>query len=97
MNNSEKLISSIANGRDLTFEESKKVFIDIMTGNVKEEIIYNFLVDLSAKGETSEEIAGGVYVLREKALKVKVMDGKKKYWPQDIIVWLLIKKTLVKI
>ena len=75
MNNSEKLISSIANGRDLTFEESKKVFIDIMTGNVKEEIIYNFLVDLSAKGETSEEIAGGVYVLREKALKVKVMDG----------------------
>ena len=29
---------------------------------------------MSTKGETSEEIAGGVYVLREKALKVKAPD-----------------------
>jgi len=45
-----------------------------MSGNMKEESIYNFLTLLSTKGETSEEIAGGVYVLREKALKVKAPD-----------------------
>jgi len=31
-------------------------------------------MNLSVKGETSEEIAGGVYVLREKALKVKTSE-----------------------
>jgi len=32
-------------------------------------------VGLSAKGETSDEIAGGVYVLRDKALKVKTTEN----------------------
>jgi len=41
-----------------------------MNGKMSENSIYNFLTYLSAKGETSDEIAGGVYVLREKALKV---------------------------
>ena len=77
MKDSDQLINNISNGNDLTFEESKKIFIDIMSGNMKEESIYNFLKALSNKGETSEEIAGGVYVLREKALKVKT--------PEDII------------
>ena len=71
MNNSEKLINDISKGKDLSFEESKEVFLNIMSGNMKEELIYNFLTKLSSKGETSDEIAGGVYVLREKALKVK--------------------------
>ena len=43
-----------------------------MSGNISEELIYDFLVNLSAKGETAEEIAGGVHVLRKKALKVNV-------------------------
>ena len=77
MKDSDQLINNISNGNDLTFEESKKIFLDIMSGNMKEESIYNFLKVLSNKGETSEEIAGGVYVLREKALKVKT--------PEDII------------
>ena len=74
MKDSEQLINNISSGRNLTFEESKKIFLDIMSGNMKEELIYNFLTLLSTKGETSEEIAGGVYVLREKALKVKAPD-----------------------
>ena len=74
MSNTEKLIDKISNNKNLTFEESKKIFLDIMSGNMKEESIYNFLTLLSTKGETSEEIAGGVYVLREKALKVKAPD-----------------------
>ena len=74
MNNSDQLVDNISKGKNLTFEESKKIFLDIMSGNMKEESIYNFLTLLSTKGETSEEIAGGVYVLREKALKVKAPD-----------------------
>ena len=74
MKYSEQLINNISKGKNLTYEESKKIFLDIMSGNMKEESIYNFLTLLSTKGETSEEIAGGVYVLREKALKVKAPD-----------------------
>ena len=66
----EQLINNISKGKNLSFEESKTVFINIMSGNISEDLIYNFLVNLSAKGETAEEIAGGVHVLRKKALKV---------------------------
>ena len=71
MNNSEQLINNISKGRNLNFEESKTIFLNIMNGKMSEKLIYDFLTNLSAKGETSDEISGGVYVLREKALKVK--------------------------
>jgi len=74
MDNSKKIINSISEGKNLTFEESKEIFLSIMSGNMSEDLIYNFLVNLSKKGETSEEIAGGVYVLRKKALKVNTED-----------------------
>ena len=75
MNDTEQLIKNILRGKNLTFEESKKIFLDIMSGNIKEESIYKFLTNLSKKGETSAEIAGGVFVLREKALKVKAPEN----------------------
>ena len=65
-----ELIKNISKGKNLSFEESKSVFINIMSGNMSEDLIYDFLINLSAKGETADEIAGGVHVLREKALKV---------------------------
>ena len=71
MDNSEQLINNISKGKNLTFEESKTAFLNIMSGNMSENLIYKFLTNLSEKGETAEEIAGGVHVLREKALKVK--------------------------
>ena len=74
MNNPEQLINNISKGRNLSFEESKTIFLSIMNGKMSEHLIYNFLTYLSAKGETSDEIAGGVYVLREKALKVRTSD-----------------------
>ena len=43
MKDTEQLINNISNGKNLTFEESKKIFLDIMSGNMKEESIYNFL------------------------------------------------------
>jgi len=71
MNQIEKLINNIEKGKNLNFEESKIIFIAIMSGEINENLIFKFLTFLSIKGETSDEIAGGVYVLREKALKVK--------------------------
>ena len=74
MNNSEQLVNNISEGKNLSFEESKAIFLDIMSGNMNENLIYEFLKNLSTKGETSEEIAGGVYVLRKKALKVNTSE-----------------------
>ena len=74
MNNSEQIINDIGKGKNLSFEESKEIFVNIMNGEVSENLIHSFLINLAAKGETSDEIAGGVYVLREKALKVKTLD-----------------------
>ena len=75
MSESEEIIKNISNGKNLSFEESKTVFLDIMSGNITENLIYNFLTSLAVKGETSDEIAGGVYVLREKAVKVKTSEN----------------------
>ena len=72
-----ELIEDISEGKNLSFEESKSIFLSIMSGNISEDLIFKFLTDLSKKGETADEIAGGVYVLREKSLKVKT--------PQNII------------
>ena len=59
---------------NLTFDESKAAFEILMEGKASDDEIYNFLTLLSAKGEVSEEIAGGVYVLRNKSKRVNVRD-----------------------
>ena len=41
-NNSEQIINDISKGKNLSFEESKLAFMNIMSGNMKEELIYNF-------------------------------------------------------
>ena len=74
MKESENLINKISEGKNLSINESKLIFLDIMNGIMREDLIYKFLVSLSAKGETAEEITGGVQVLREKSLKVKTTD-----------------------
>jgi anthranilate phosphoribosyltransferase len=70
MNKFENLINIVSKGKNLCFEESKLIFLEIMSGNIRDDLIHSFLINLSKKGETYEEIAGGVYALREKALKV---------------------------
>ena len=45
-----------------------------MEGKADEQEIFDFLTMLSIKGEASDEIAGGVYVLREKAKRVNIDD-----------------------
>ena len=49
MNNSEQLINNILKGKNLSFEESKAIFLSIMTGKMSENLIYNFLTYLSKK------------------------------------------------
>ena len=65
-------IEKIKNKENLSFEESKKAFRLLMEGKVNEQDIFDFLTFLSAKGEASDEIAGGVYILREKSKRVNV-------------------------
>ena len=70
----EKILEKLKNKENLTFEESKSAFEILMTGKADEDQIYNFLTLLSKKGEVADEIAGGVYVLREKSKRVNVQD-----------------------
>jgi len=70
----EKLLNKLNNKENLTFEESKEAFEILMNGKASDKEIFDFLTFLSAKGEVSDEIAGGVYVLREKSKRVNVKD-----------------------
>ena len=65
-------LDKIKSNEDLTFDESKSVFEILMEGKASDEEIFDFLTNLSKKGEVSDEIAGGVYVLRNKAKKVNI-------------------------
>jgi|TARA_B100001093_G_scaffold445041_1_gene448455 anthranilate phosphoribosyltransferase len=70
----QKILEKLKNKDNLTFEESKTAFNLLMTGNSSEKEIYDFLTLLSEKGEVSDEIAGGVYILREKSKRVNISD-----------------------
>ena len=69
-----QFIEKIKSKKDLSFEESKSAFEVLMEGKAEDQEIYDFLTLLSAKGEASDEIAGGVYVLRNKSKRVNVED-----------------------
>ena len=69
-----KFLEKLKNKQDLSFNESKAAFEILMEGKASEDEIFDFLTLLSSKGEVSDEIAGGVYVLRNKSKRVKVQD-----------------------
>ena len=69
-----QILEKLNKKENLTFEESKSAFELLMSGKANEDEIYDFLTLLSEKGEVSDEIAGGVYVLREKSKRVNVVD-----------------------
>ena len=70
----EQFLEKLKKKQNLSFEESKSAFELLMTGKASENEIYDFLTLLSEKGEVADEIAGGVYVLREKSKRVNVAD-----------------------
>ena len=69
-----KFLEKLKNKQDLSFNESKAAFEILMEGKASEDEIFDFLTLLSSKGEVSDEIAGGVYVLRNKSKRVNVQD-----------------------
>ena len=69
-----KFLEKLKNKQDLSFNESKAAFEILMEGKASEDEIFDFLTLLSSKGEVSDEIAGGVYVLRDKSKRVNVQD-----------------------
>jgi len=64
------IVENLKKGQDLTFEESKSLFSDLMEGKFNETAIIEILEALIKKGETKDELAGGIYILRDKASKV---------------------------
>ena len=70
----EKYLKKLRNKKNLSFTESKEAFEILMEGNASDDEIFNFLTLLSEKGEVSDEIAGGVYILRGKSKRVNVKD-----------------------
>ncbi len=65
------VIESLKKGQNLSIEESKELFKGLMEGKHDENSIIEILESFLKKGETKDELAGGIYVLREKATKVK--------------------------
>ena len=61
-----QFLEKLKKKQDLSFEESKSAFNILMNGEASEDQIFDFLTLLSLKGEVSDEIAGGVFVLRDK-------------------------------
>tara|TARA_Y100001970_G_scaffold130862_1_gene161390 strand:- start:898 stop:1890 length:993 start_codon:yes stop_codon:yes gene_type:complete len=67
-----QFLEKLKKKQDLSFEESKSAFNILMNGEATDVEIFEFLTLLSLKGEVSDEIAGGVYVLRDKSKRVNV-------------------------
>ena len=64
------IIENLKKGQSLSFEESKSLFSSLMEGKFDETSIIEILEALIKKGETKDELAGGIYILRDKASKV---------------------------
>ena len=65
------IIENLKKGQNLSFEESKLLFTELMEGKHEESSIIQILESFLNKGETKDEIAGGIFILRDKAIKVK--------------------------
>jgi len=64
------IATKLKQGQNLSFQESKSLFSDLMEGKHAENQIIEILEALIKKGETKDELAGGIFVLRNKATKV---------------------------
>ena len=61
------LKENLKKGQNLSFKESKALFNELMEGKYDENSIIEILEYLIKKGETKDELAGGIFVLRKKA------------------------------
>ena len=63
-------INAVASGRDIKQQEMYNIMSEILEGHATDAQIGAFLIGLSIKGETVEEILGAVTVMRELSAKV---------------------------
>jgi len=74
--NIQEAIKKVISREDLTEDEMHSVMNDIMTGNATDAQIGGFLVGLSMKGETIDEIVAAAKVMRSLATGVKISKPK---------------------
>ena len=67
-----QILQKLAGKEHLTREESQWSMQQIMSGESAKEDVVNFLLQLRAKGETNDEIAGFVDIMLENSVKVPV-------------------------
>ena len=70
--NIQHVLQQLLDKQALTFEEMRDVMHFIMSGSATDAQIGGFLIALRCKGETIDEIAAAVEVMRELANKVTV-------------------------
>ena len=63
-------IHELVEGKDLSYENTKAVMDEIMSGKATDAQIASFITALSIKGETIEEITACAEVMREKGVKL---------------------------
>ena len=71
--NSTEIISKVSS-KNLSQEETAYVMQEIFVGKISEQDIENFLLSLSGKGETSDELTGAVLAMRAASLKVDLKE-----------------------
>ena len=64
-------IGLVSSGKDLSQSEMYQIILDILNGGVTDAQIGAFLIALSMKGETVEEVVGAVNAMRQLSAKVK--------------------------
>jgi len=74
--NIQEAIKKVISREDLTEDEMHSVMNDIMTGNATDAQIGGFLVGLSMKGETIDEIVAAAKVMRALATGVEISKPK---------------------
>lgn len=70
-----RLIGLIADGQTLNVEDAKIAFNIILSGDATPSQMGAFLMGLRLRGETLDELIGGVTVLREKATYITAPEG----------------------
>ncbi|WP_048308819.1 anthranilate phosphoribosyltransferase [Halomonas sp. PR-M31] len=65
-------IDAVMRSRDLNYDDTHAVMRHVMTGNATDAQIGGFLIGLSMKGETVEEVAAAAQVMRELMTPVNV-------------------------
>ena len=71
--NSKEIISKVSS-KNLSQEETAYVMQEIFFGKISDQEIENFLLGLSKKGETSDELTGAVLAMRAASLKVDLKE-----------------------